>query len=372
MTCWVDARPARAQAAAIAVEVENKTAQAETCLTVQQLSARVAHYSSPRTRPNGVRLVLYITGPDAADLHILRAGTIVSRRSFTQLPAPCADRRDAVALSIALALERTAVDRTINGPAAATSGTKAVRAASTSGSDAPISPATETETSSANTNIEADLNTAADPPQKVLNTPPEPLEPPEPPEPQTFENVPSTTSRDPRRKSTNESSLQLHLGGRLTLEAVPTPVWVAALGVELPIASSLTLGITALMSSVGESALAGARARASFLGLEAVGCANLPLGPFTLQACGGAAVALCEVSGRDYPRERPEATLLWAALLGRATLRWPREGFIAARLVLQPHASINRPDLRVENASDHLTTFWVGGSAGLELWLALP
>ncbi|HTU58866.1 MAG TPA: hypothetical protein VMF89_10545, partial [Polyangiales bacterium] len=79
-----------------------------------------------------------------------------------------------------------------------------------------------------------------------------------------------------------------------------------------------------------------------------------------------------EVSGRDYPRARPEATLLWAAVLGRATLRWPREGFIAARLVLQPHVSINRPDLRVENSSEHLATFWVGGSAGIELWLALP
>lgn len=370
MTCSVDARPARAQA--IAIEIENPTAQAETCLTSQQLSARVAHYSSPKTRPSGVQLILYITGPDAADLHILRAGTVVSRRSFTQLPAPCADRRDAVALSIALALERTAADRATASPAAANSGTGEASVASTA-SSSPTTGGTdpivdEDEDEDRDKAEDNDKDKDKDDDTEVAVSP----EPEPEPEPQTFDNIPTTTSRDPRRKSTNESSLQLHLGGRLTLEAVPPPVWVAALGVELPISSSFTLGITALMSSVGESALAGARARASFLGLEAVGCTNLPLGPFMLQACGGAAVALCEVSGRDYPRARPEATLLWAAVLGRATLRWPRDGFIAARLVLQPHVSINRPDLRIENSSEHLTTFWVGGSAGLELWLALP
>jgi hypothetical protein len=187
MTCWVEARPARAQATAgIAIEIENSTAQAETCLTAQQLSARVAHYSSPKTRPSGVRLILYITGPDAADLHLLRAGTVVSRRSFTELPTPCADRRDAVALSIALALERTAA--------------------------APLSPATDT--SSANTSLEADLNTAKDPPQEPPPEPePEPeLERPEPepePEPERLEpkpERPATPAANPQTKAASNST----------------------------------------------------------------------------------------------------------------------------------------------------------------------
>lgn len=188
--------------------------------------------------------------------------------------------------------------------------------------------------------------------------------------PTVLGSLPTTTSRDPRRKSA--SPLQLHLGGRLTLEAVPGVVWVGALGLELPLTASVRLGFTALISSVGESALAGAFARANFLGVEGVGCRNFSLGVFMLQACAGASVALYDVSGRGYPQERPEATLLWAAAIGRATMRWPRDGTFALRALLQPHVSISRPELRVQNSPERLQSFWLGATTGLELWLALP
>jgi hypothetical protein len=365
LSWWLDARPARGQAASVAIEIHGNTVS-ETCLTSQQLSARVVHYSSPGARPRGLRLVLYITGPDAAELHILRGGSIVSRRSFAQLPAPCADRRDAVALSIALALERTAAEPVDGDAAGSTSGPAAVSvSAAVSGGE--VSAAQP----SGGQAVSPDEAASRDP---IASTRAAPSAAPDERdnEPIVLGTMPTTTSRDPRQKGSSASSLQLQLGGRLTLEAVPTPVWVGALGVELPISERLSLGITALMSSVGEAALAGARARASFLGLEVVGCRNIALGVFMLQACGGAAVALCEVSGRGYPREQPEATLLWAAVIGRATLRWPREGLIALRFVLQPHFSLSRPDLRVDGSSEHLQSFWIGGTTGLELWLALP
>jgi hypothetical protein len=183
--------------------------------------------------------------------------------------------------------------------------------------------------------------------------------------------MPSSTSHDVRRKGSS-STLQLHLGGRVAIETVPVPVWVGSLGIELPLAQSVTLDLSALASSVGESALAGARARASFLGLEALGCGALPFGVFALQICGGAAVGLCTVSGEGYPRARPEATLLWAAGLARVMLRWPGTGSFAVRALVQPHVSLSRPDLHVQFSTARLRTSWLGGSAGLELWLALP
>lgn len=363
---WLDARPASGQAkvssGVVDIQIQGGAALSETCLTSQQLSARVAHYSSASARPRGLRLMLYITGPDTAELHILRGGSIVSRRSFTQLPAACADRRDAVAISIALALERTAASTPE--PSA---GAAAVGGTAAGGADATRAAESRSATS-------ADVSQPAVAAEPIAPTQPAPAAPKDERdnEPIVLGTMPTTTSRDPRRKGTVASSLQLQLGGRVTIEAVPTPVWVGALGVELPVSDRLTLGISALMSSTGEATLAGARARASFLGLEAVGCRNIALGVFMLQACGGAAIALCEVSGRDYPRERPEATLLWAAVIGRATVRWPREGFIALRFVLQPHVSLSRPELQVEGSSERLRSFWIGGSAGVELWLALP
>jgi hypothetical protein len=108
------------------------------------------------------------------------------------------------------------------------------------------------------------------------------------------------------------------------------------------------------------------------VGVEALGCAATPLGIFMLQICGGATVSLCTVNGAGYFRERPEATLLWAAGLARVMLRWPRSEMFALRLMLQPHLSISSPELQVERSTAHLRTQWFGGSAGLELWLALP
>jgi len=378
LACWTNPRAAQGQA--VEIEIRGRTAASETCLKPQPLSERVAHYSAAGGRPSGLRLVLYVTGPDAAELHILREESVLARRSFAGLPTACAERRDVVALSIALALERSA-----SVPPAATGGEAAAGAnmsrgdttsaalsgglagpsgASRAGSESGAA-ASRSKQKGAGPQGEGPSGPAASgrsvwPPEGSRVTPSD------------SDNLPTMTSRDPRRRGPSASSLQLHLGGRFTLEAVPMPVWVGALGIELPVSPRVTLAITALISSAGESALAGARARARFFGLEAVGCSQMPLGLIMLQTCAGAAVALCDVSGRDYPRDRPEATLLWAAVLGRATLRFPNQGAIALRLLLQPHVSVSRPDLRVENSSEHLSTFWVGGTAGLELWLALP
>ena len=383
LICWLDARPAHGQPA-LKLEIRVSDGISEACLSEPSLSERVAHYRSSTPSPRGLELRLYVTGADTAELQIVRGGSVVSRRSFTQLPATCADRRDAVALSIALAMERTAAAAPQRA-ARATTGSRAPSARGAGDSRAALSPAQGDASEGGRSEDAAAEDDRADAQQPTAQDLPVPPAQPMPsagvqdsPEessaqtPIVLGSMPTTTSRDPRQKGDKPSSLQLQLGGRHTIEAVPTAVWVGTLAIELPITGAVTLGITALLSSTGEAALAGARARASFLGVEAVGCSNVPLSVFMMQLCGGAGVALCEVSGREYPRARPDATLLWAAILGRATLRWPREGWLAARLVLQPHVSLSRPDLRVEGSSERLRSFWMGGSAGLELWLALP
>jgi hypothetical protein len=361
LACSLGASPALAQASRIAIEVRGDES-GEACLTSEQLGARIAFYGTRKTLPRGMRLVLRLSAPDVAELQILRDGQVVSRRRFEHLPGPCADRRDAVALSVALALEHAAASTE---PAAesgasssAISGVVGTQTGSGEGVSAPEPEPAEPEPDS-----------RTQPAEQV--TQPARVQP-EDTRPIVLGTMPTTTSRDPRRGEERPSLFQLHLGGRFVLEALPFAVWGGALGLELALSKRLSLDVSAVLSSIGEAPLADAYARASLLGLEAVGCASFPLGVFMLQACGGASVALCEVSGRDFPRARPDATLLWAAGLARIALRWPQSSSVALRLFVQPHISVSRPDLRVEGSGERLRTGWVGGQAGLDLWLALP
>ncbi|MET0390967.1 MAG: hypothetical protein ABW321_33660 [Polyangiales bacterium] len=79
------------------------------CFETAALLRRIAYYrgaDSPDT--SGLRLELEIDGADSAELRVYRRDEVASRRRFAQLPSACSERRDAVALASALALEGAA------------------------------------------------------------------------------------------------------------------------------------------------------------------------------------------------------------------------------------------------------------------------
>jgi hypothetical protein len=53
-------------------------------------------------------------------------------------------------------------------------------------------------------------------------------------------------------------------------------------------------------------------------------------------------------------------------------LRWPREGWVAVRLVAQGHVNLTRANLEVDGSTARLETWPAGATFGLELLLALP
>jgi hypothetical protein len=175
----------------------------------------------------------------------------------------------------------------------------------------------------------------------------------------------------PARTAQPGLGLRVFLGGRWLAGALPTPVWLAALGVELRLTRRLTLGISGFLSSAAESGFASGRARTWLGGAELTGCAAWPLGPLDLQLCAAPTLALCGARGRDYPVAVPASSVAWAALGARVAVRWPSSGPLSLRLLAQWHVSAVRPELEVEGETARLHGPWLGGLLGAELGFAL-
>src|SRR5262245_19944908 len=93
------------------------TDERDGCLGQGALQARVSHYLSSsadyaRARTRALRpseLVVRVQRSGATvEFAVVRAGESLARRRFSNLPKSCADRRDTLALAIALALEHAA------------------------------------------------------------------------------------------------------------------------------------------------------------------------------------------------------------------------------------------------------------------------
>jgi hypothetical protein len=336
-------------------------------------------------------MVLDFVSQDVAELRLYLLDVVVSKRRFEHLPTPCADRRDAIALSIALALEDSAPPPSAANPDARTILDTRPAAVEIAGDASTLSTR-----ESANSPTERSVNTtqtAADreqepvlatqrnqqvtPAQRVSETvgtqahnqaaqPP----PVQQTTPVLLGSMPSATTH--QLHGGERAGLQLHVGGRWLTQALPVSVWALAAGVTVDVSRVLSIDVGALTSAVGQSRLAGGRARAQMLaGLEALGCAGIPVFALGLQACGGATIAMVEANGADYAVRRG-VTLVWAAGLARLMLRWPREGWVAVRLVAQGHVNLTRANLEVDGSTARLETWPAGATFGLELLLALP
>jgi hypothetical protein len=355
------ARPAFGQAAGFTLELRND-APGATCFGSAQLEARIAHYSARRSQTGGLRVVLELTGSDTARLRILRGGAVLARRVFERLPAACADRRDAVALSIALALDHAST------ATAADSGDAEPTAEPTPEAGPPPGAGAASPSSAAPTPPAAPLPAPAsdDSPGAGGQS-----APPRDNAPVIMGSLPTSTSRT-RNARTDGEPIRLHLGAHFIAEALPFPVWSGAIGVELPLGPQLALSVSGVASLTGEAQLAGHGARGRLLGLLLLACRSMPLGALSLAGCAGAGFAAADVSGRDYPLPRPDTTLLWAAGLARIAARWPASGPLSLRVLVQAQVNVSRPELHVDGATESLRTAIIGATAGLELVAALP
>jgi hypothetical protein len=161
--------------------------------------------------------------------------------------------------------------------------------------------------------------------------------------------------------------LRPHLGGRWQGEALPSAVWLGALGVELWLTRRFAIDLSGFVSTLSNSKFESARVRAWMGGGELFGCAAWKLGSFAAQGCIGAFAAACRARGRNYPLERPGATLLSAGSAARVALRWPDDEVLSLRLLAQGHVNLVRPEFKVDGSDGRLHPFWLGALVGLDV-----
>jgi hypothetical protein len=326
------------------------------------LQERIAHYAGTQLQAaNELRLELRIDAQDSAELRVYRDDELISLRRFANLPAACADRRDAIALSSALALEgvlqelarqreqqaaqsaREASDSTGQTAAAASAGA-AVSSRLAVGARAPA-PVDQAESQQPAVRPAASAQRAQPPDQPAQ----------------------SDSSNAEGAAADGGMRVDLHLGARWLTGALPTWVWVGALGAELWLSQRVLIDLAGYVSSLSNSAVGGARAQAWLGGGELFACTPWALGEFAAEGCLGALAAACQASGRDFPLPRSAATLLWAAGAARLAVRWPERDVLSLRLMLQGHVNMVRPQLETAGSSALLRPGWVGALIGLDM-----
>jgi hypothetical protein len=343
---------ARAQSADdIALSVRAGSNGSVSCFEADALRQRIAHYgATDLQRARELRLELDVEAPYSAELRVYRAGELVARRHFDNLPTSCADRRDAVALSIALALD--GVIREL-----------AQERAPNASASTPDAPSRQDDPAQASVVPREPVGRVVKPKSADTETP-------------SLARAPQDSALDAdadpaRRAHVRGPIVELHAGGRWLAEALPAPLWLGALGVEVWLNRTIAIDGAAIASTLASSTLAGAGARTRLTGGELLGCSVLRFGRFATEGCFGAIAGACDAYGEAYPVRFPRATLPWVATTARVALRWPDESRVSLRFVLQGHVTIVRPGLEVDGSSERLDPAWLGGSAGLDVLVSL-
>ncbi|HKU44221.1 MAG TPA: hypothetical protein VJR89_38945, partial [Polyangiales bacterium] len=294
---------AQAQGSGIALTVRGLTEDSTRCFEVGALRERIEHYGEARlARAEELQLELYAESRVSAELRVYRGREVVARRRFENLPEACADRRDAVALSIALALDGVAREIA---PTEPTDSEPPAAAAAEPADAAPVRPEAE----------------ASREPEPVVRDEPAAAT-------ATAAPQDSAPASDTAAAAGGVARVQLHVGTRWLAHALPAGVWTGTLGVELGFGRHFAIDVSGMASTVGNSTFAGGSAESWLAGGEIMGCGALPFGAFAAQGCAGDALAACQAHG-NYPREFPDATLLWAARTARLALRWPAQSWIS-------------------------------------------
>jgi hypothetical protein len=368
----------------VALDVRARNDATQRCFEVKALQERIAYYGEARlSRARELRLELDLDAPDSAELRVYRGSALVSRRRFDGLPPTCVDRRDAVALSIALALEGVIREHDpasesgdVAAAAEAASSTSVSGGARTSSARVDAS-AVSTEPRESTSPIDGAREGAsppvAPPVQSMASGESATLPPVVAASPKAraqAEGEPNDKAAVPAVDAPAALSIRLHLGARLVAAALPAPVFAGVLGAELWFDRTFGVEISALATAIDRSPLAAGHVGSRLLGGEVLGCYGFGLGGLAAQGCAGVLAAACPAEGRDYPVAFPAATLSWVAGTARFALAWPAEESVSLRALIQGHASFVRPVLRVEGARQELSSFWLGGSAGLDLVVA--
>jgi hypothetical protein len=333
------------------------------CVTTPALRTRIAGYLSPGEIAGGLAIEVDLSRQPAG-FRVLRGGALIAERRFEWLPTRCAERRDAIALAIAVAIEHSVapvdvVPDSDSAPlATAAEGTETPASAldappsppRRAAAQAPEAPPAAAEGDDAPADVDA---RAAEPSQE--------------PAPGAAADRQGPAAQRPSER------FMLRAGGLYLVDALPTPAAALTFGAEYAVLPELRVGLAGLVSARVELAFEGGRVENQLFGGELVGCVNTPFLSMILLGCTGTTAAYVHARGFDYTIEQQDG-MVWFAVLLRGAIELPATSTLAFRVVADARVNLLRPELSLERPGSSPLTHAVsplGGSIGADLIVRL-
>jgi hypothetical protein len=373
---WLCAARVRADASSSLDAQLEVQPDASGCIAQRSLSARVAHWLK-RPPQAGVAVVVHAASQPVS-FSVEREGRVVAERSFEHLPASCADRLDALALAVALAIERAAEstigDQSIADAAVASTAASAGVQADTSTGEAKPQASKPEAPAQASSEPSAKGEAAPAPPQAAKPAPTQVASAATPAAKQDSARDDRTqASSNPRLRA---GALRLEAGASYLWGVLPSPTGLISAGLEWIVAPRLELRFAGVLVPASETALTGGSAHSQVYGARVLACGLVRAGVFGIEACAGGVGGVVRATGKDF-ESNPSATMAWFAAAARLGLRFPADSAISLRIAADGLANIERPELRVvsverggqlQTASGHK----LGAAGSIELLFALP
>jgi hypothetical protein len=285
----------------------------------------------------------------------LRAGEVITERTFDVLPAGCEDRLAAIALVVAVALEHAGAKPQAREADALD---QAARSARSKGPEEEA-PAQEGPAPTPNA---AEPAQQAKPAQAPTSAPPAARKVEEPSE--TKDSVAPADHDGPR--------VLAYAAGGVAIGLVPQPTWLLELGggARLP---PFRFEAAALMTGENGADLGPGRVRERLFGGRAHGCAGAVLGLLEGEECAGLLAGVVTAQGRGLEDARSTSMALVAPLLQLA-IGIPASGPFHVRAAVTGFVPVVRPRPRFlrEDGGDSLRAAAAGLLATLAFVVTLP
>lgn len=314
---------------------------ADGCVTKAKLQTRVQRWLGATAIRSGLRVTVHgAAEPMAFSVQHDAAG--VAERSFDVLPQNCPDRIDAVALTVALAIQHAEQARPL---------------AETSTAATPNPPSTTAPVATPSVKPTTKPTTKSAPPDAT-----------KPEAPSAPDNATTTAADDP-----DALRVRLHAAATFLSEVLPESALGLGVGAELQTSEALSVMLTGLYVPETAQPLATGSALMQLYAGRALLCLGAPAAGLVLEACAGAAGGVVLATGEGYMANE-NAKMAWLAGVLRGAARFPARGLIGVRLAVDGLVNAVRPSpkLVLDGAAKHALAFPIGFAGSLELLIALP
>ncbi|HKP64778.1 MAG TPA: hypothetical protein VJV78_48920 [Polyangiales bacterium] len=335
----------------------------DACVSAEGLRARVVHYAGGGVVGEGVSVRVEYRGVEGAEFVVVRGDAEVARRVFEELPAECGDRRDTLAVALAVA-----VVNVVEGGAADGGGRGIAEGFGGAQGGVVVSAGVGGAGVASQAGEQQDDAVPQDEPV------PQDEEVQQHAEVQQNEHAHEDGHEDLNALGQEDAGARAFVigGVRLASGLLPEGALLFGAGADFRIWRAIRLEFGGFVSLPQRSGLVGATVRTMAFGGEVLGCGELLLGVVGGRGCVGLGAALVDAQGEQF-FEDFGAQMGWLAALARLGVRWPVDAPLALEVVGGVHANLVRPRMQVADfAAAEALTGVVGFSFGLDVSVALP